>query len=68
MKEAKIVVIAGNQKPVLNAMKSLKLCKRQTQRLVDILLCLEALKSGNIAHLKYLEEIKKRMKNDMMVI
>lgn len=65
---ANIHVIRENQKNVLNVMKSLKICKRQTHRLVDILGCFEASKSGNLAYLNYLKSIKKRIENDIEVI
>lgn len=48
-------------------MKSLKFCKRQTRRLFDILLCIEAAKSGNMAYQECMATIKDRMKADMEV-
>lgn len=65
--EANIRVIRDNQKNVLNVMKSMKICKRQIQRLLDILCCLDASKSGNIAYQTHLNSIKKRLKSEMEV-
>lgn len=66
--EANIRVIRENQKNVLNVMQSLKICKRQTQRLFDILGCFEASKAGNIAYLNYMKSIKTRIQNDLEVM
>lgn len=48
-------------------MNSLKICKRQKQRLVDILRGLEADKSGTIAYQLFLQDIKKRLQEQMEV-
>ncbi|XP_063912762.1 histone acetyltransferase type B catalytic subunit [Zophobas morio] len=65
LEENKISISTQNQKQIKELLKRHKICKRQAQRVFDVLECLMAHKSGYHEYVKFTESIKTRISGEM---
>lgn len=65
--EKNINMFIRSPKMIFNELTALKICKRQSQRILDILRCNAASKISNDEYKKYVDSIKSRIRAEVEV-